>query len=98
VDPGVPGPALGDSGLAPPCAPRRAILPLAWWLMVVLFFSIPAGKRDVYILPALPMFCLVLAPLLPGLLEATRCAGRGGAVHRPAVTGPGRGWRDGGAG
>lgn len=47
----------------------RYLLPLAWWLMVVLFFSIPAGKRDVYILPALPMFCLVLAPLLPGLLR-----------------------------
>jgi hypothetical protein len=36
---------------------------------VVLFFSIPHGKRDVYILPALPMFCLALAPLLPGLLK-----------------------------
>lgn len=47
----------------------RYLLPLAWWLLVVLFFSIPQGKRDVYILPALPMFCLVLAPLLPGLLK-----------------------------
>ena len=37
--------------------------------MVVLFFSIPDGKRDVYIPPALPMFCLALAPLLPGLLK-----------------------------
>ncbi len=47
----------------------RYLLPLSWWLMVVLFFSIPDGKRDVYILPALPMFCLALAPLLPGLLK-----------------------------
>lgn len=47
----------------------RYLLPLAWWLLVVLFFSIPQGKRDVYILPALPMFCLALAPLLPGLLK-----------------------------
>ncbi len=47
----------------------RYLLPLAWWLLVVLFFSIPSGKRDVYILPALPMFCLALAPLLPGLLR-----------------------------
>ncbi|MEE9891451.1 MAG: glycosyltransferase family 39 protein [Stenotrophomonas geniculata] len=47
----------------------RYLLPLAWWLLVVLFFSIPHGKRDVYILPALPMFCLALAPLLPGLLR-----------------------------
>ncbi len=47
----------------------RYLLPLLWWGLVVLFFSIPDGKRDVYILPALPMFCLALAPLLPGLLR-----------------------------
>ncbi|MBD9369961.1 glycosyltransferase family 39 protein [Xanthomonas sp. XNM01] len=47
----------------------RYLLPLAWWLLVVVFFSIPDGKRDVYIMPALPMMCLVLAPLLPGLLR-----------------------------
>ncbi|HEY0333251.1 MAG TPA: glycosyltransferase family 39 protein [Stenotrophomonas sp.] len=47
----------------------RYLLPLAWWLLIVVFFSIPHGKRDVYILPALPMFCLALAPLMPGLLR-----------------------------
>jgi 4-amino-4-deoxy-L-arabinose transferase-like glycosyltransferase len=47
----------------------RYLLPLAWWLLVVLFFSIPSGKRDVYILPTLPMMCLALAPLLPGILR-----------------------------
>ncbi|MCC7634367.1 ArnT family glycosyltransferase [Stenotrophomonas rhizophila] len=47
----------------------RYLLLLGWWLLIVLFFSIPHGKRDVYILPALPMFCLALAPLLPGLLR-----------------------------
>ncbi|NUS38069.1 MAG: glycosyltransferase family 39 protein, partial [Lysobacter sp.] len=47
----------------------RVLLPLAWWLLVVVFFSIPHGKRDVYIMPALPMACLLLAPLLPGLLR-----------------------------
>lgn len=47
----------------------RYLLPLAWWGMVLLFFSLPDGKRDVYLLPALPMFCLALAPLLPGLLR-----------------------------
>lgn len=47
----------------------RYLLPLAWWLLVVVFFSIPQGKRDVYILPALPMMCLALAPLLPALLR-----------------------------
>jgi 4-amino-4-deoxy-L-arabinose transferase-like glycosyltransferase len=47
----------------------RYLLPLAWVALVLVFFSIPAGKRDVYILPALPMLCLALAPLLPGLVR-----------------------------
>ena len=47
----------------------RSLLPLAWWALVVLFFSIPSGKRDVYILPALPMACLALGPLLPGIVR-----------------------------
>ena len=38
-------------------------------LLVFVFFSIPSGKRDMYILPALPMLCLALAPLLPGILR-----------------------------
>lgn len=47
----------------------RYLLLLGWWALIVLFFSLPDGKRDVYILPSLPMFCLALAPLLPGLLR-----------------------------
>jgi len=47
----------------------RYLLPLAWWALVIVFFSIPHGKRDVYIMPALPMACLAMAPLLPGLLR-----------------------------
>jgi 4-amino-4-deoxy-L-arabinose transferase-like glycosyltransferase len=47
----------------------RYLLPLGWVLLVLLFFSIPSGKRDMYILPALPMLCLALAPLLPGILR-----------------------------
>ncbi len=47
----------------------RLLLPLCWAVLVVLFFSISPGKRDVYILPALPMTALALAPLLPGLLR-----------------------------
>ncbi len=47
----------------------RYLLPLAWWLLIVVFFSIPSGKRDVYILPALPMMCLALGPLLPGIVR-----------------------------
>ena len=47
----------------------RYLLPLLWWVLLLVFFSIPNGKRDVYILPALPMVCLALAPLIPGLLR-----------------------------
>lgn len=47
----------------------RVLLPLGWVLLVFVFFSIPSGKRDMYILPALPMLCLALAPLLPGTLR-----------------------------
>jgi 4-amino-4-deoxy-L-arabinose transferase-like glycosyltransferase len=47
----------------------RYLLPLAWWVLVLVFFSLPAGKRDMYILPALPMACLALAPLLPGIVR-----------------------------
>ena len=50
-------------------ADARYLLPLAWVLLVFVFFSIPSGKRDMYILPALPMLCLALAPLLPGILR-----------------------------
>jgi 4-amino-4-deoxy-L-arabinose transferase-like glycosyltransferase len=47
----------------------RYLLPLMWWALIVLFFSFPSGKRDVYIMPALPMMCLALAPLLPGIVR-----------------------------
>ncbi|MGH8158852.1 MAG: ArnT family glycosyltransferase [Rhodanobacter sp.] len=47
----------------------RFLLPLGWIVLVLLFFSFSPGKRDVYILPALPMTVLALAPLLPGLLR-----------------------------
>ena len=47
----------------------RFLLLLGSWLLIVLFFSLPSGKRDMYILPALPLACLAFAPLLPGLLR-----------------------------
>lgn len=40
----------------------RILLPLGWVLLVILLFSLSPGKRDMYILPALPMFCVALAP------------------------------------
>lgn len=46
----------------------RILLPLAWWLLVLLFFSIPSGKREIYLLPALPMVVLAMAPFMDGLL------------------------------
>lgn len=47
----------------------RFLLPLGWIVLLLLFFSFSPGKRDVYILPALPITALAMAPLLPGLLR-----------------------------
>ncbi|GAB1594765.1 ArnT family glycosyltransferase [Lysobacter claricitrinus] len=47
----------------------RLALLLSWVALVVLFFSLSAGKREVYILPALPMFCLALGAWLPAAIE-----------------------------
>jgi len=46
----------------------RFLLPLAWIVLVVVFFSLPRGKRDVYIMPALPLFALCISPFLQELL------------------------------
>jgi len=46
-----------------------AMLPLAWGLIVVLFFSLSSGKRGVYVLPALPAFVLAAAPWAAELLR-----------------------------
>lgn len=45
---------------------RRAsvVIPLAFTVLTVLFFSISSGKRGVYILPALPMLVVAAAPYL----------------------------------
>lgn len=48
--------------------PRQWLL-LGWGLLVLLFFTLSPAKREVYLLPALPAFCLAAAPLLPGLLR-----------------------------
>jgi 4-amino-4-deoxy-L-arabinose transferase-like glycosyltransferase len=48
----------------------RVTLPLAWSLLVILFFSIPAGKRDVYLMPVLPMLALSMAPYLVEITSA----------------------------
>ncbi|NID04819.1 glycosyltransferase family 39 protein [Luteibacter jiangsuensis] len=47
----------------------RVWLPLAWVVLVLVFFSIPSGKRAIYILPALPMLALAMAPEVAALLK-----------------------------
>lgn len=49
----------------------RYVLLLGWAALVLLFFSLSSGKREVYIFPALPALCLAAAPLLPALLRKT---------------------------
>ena len=48
--------------------PRLWLL-LGWSALVLLFFSLSPGKREVYIFPMLPALCVAAAPLLPGLLR-----------------------------
>lgn len=52
-----------------PSSPAVIVL-LTWVALVILFFSISPGKRDVYILPALPMFALSLAAIVTGRTPA----------------------------
>lgn len=47
----------------------RILLPIAWTLLIIIFFSIPTGKRDVYVMPALPMIALAIAPYLAEMLQ-----------------------------
>lgn len=42
----------------------RVLLPLAWIVLVVIFFTFPKGKRDVYIMPALPLLALLVGAQL----------------------------------
>lgn len=49
----------------------RVLLLLGWVLLVVLFFSISPGKREVYILPALPATCVLLGPSLASIVART---------------------------
>ena len=46
--------------------PRIAVL-FGWVILVIFFFSLSPAKRGVYILPALPMFCIALAAAWPDL-------------------------------
>jgi len=48
----------------------RYLLLLGWCLLVLLFFSMAGGKREVYIMPMLPLLALALAPTLAEVLQA----------------------------
>jgi 4-amino-4-deoxy-L-arabinose transferase-like glycosyltransferase len=45
----------------------RTWLPLAWFVLVFAFFSATSGKRDMYLLPALPALALAAAPYLEAI-------------------------------
>jgi 4-amino-4-deoxy-L-arabinose transferase-like glycosyltransferase len=68
--------SLGYIGAAPRwwrdlrAGEARIMLPLAWSAMLLVFFSFPSGKRDVYLMPALPMVALAMAPYLQEILAA----------------------------
>ena len=47
----------------------KVVFPLVWGVLIVVFFSISSGKRDMYILPALPAFALAAAPFLQGISQ-----------------------------
>jgi 4-amino-4-deoxy-L-arabinose transferase-like glycosyltransferase len=55
----------------------RVWMPLAWALLVLLFFSLSPGKRGVYILPALPALAIASLPFLGEVLarRGVRLAG-----------------------
>lgn len=48
----------------------RVMLPLVWGVLTILFFSIPTGKRDVYLMPTLPMIALAMSPYLVEIAHA----------------------------
>jgi 4-amino-4-deoxy-L-arabinose transferase-like glycosyltransferase len=49
----------------------RLVVLLGGGALIVLFFSLSPGKREVYILPALPLLCVALGPWLAGIVART---------------------------
>ena len=60
---------------------RRSRVLLAWVGLVLLFFSISSGKREVYMFPALPMLALVVGALWARVHES-QAAARTGAFFQ----------------
>ena len=52
---------------------EKGVFALIWWFVVLIFFSVSAGKRDVYLLPAYPAMALFAAEWgWPFVTEQTR--------------------------
>lgn len=47
----------------------RVWVPLGWVLLTLLFFSMSAGKRGIYLFPALPALAIAAAPYLPDIFR-----------------------------
>nr|WP_233171754.1 glycosyltransferase family 39 protein [Dyella sp. ASV21] len=47
----------------------RFLLPLTWVVLLLVFFSLTRAKRDVYIMPALPLLALCAGPFLRDILQ-----------------------------
>jgi 4-amino-4-deoxy-L-arabinose transferase-like glycosyltransferase len=47
----------------------RVLLPLAWVVLIIVFFTFPKGKRDVYIMPALPLVALLVGAQMESLVQ-----------------------------
>jgi 4-amino-4-deoxy-L-arabinose transferase-like glycosyltransferase len=47
----------------------KVLLPLFGSLLIIGFFTLSSGKRDMYILPALPLFVLAAAPYLAQIIQ-----------------------------
>ncbi len=58
----------------------RVVLPLSGVALILFFFSLSPGKRGVYILPALPLLVIAMAPLLPTLWEKRGLQRAGGTA------------------
>lgn len=54
----------------------RFVLLLGFVVLLLVFFNLSAGKREVYILPGLPMLALAAAPLITDILVQHRWPGR----------------------
>ncbi|MBS0193582.1 MAG: glycosyltransferase family 39 protein [Proteobacteria bacterium] len=48
----------------------RIALPLGWAALVLAFFTLSSGKRDMYVMPMLPMVALAMGPYLHDIVRA----------------------------